>query len=350
MGGDPFGRGVVAACSYESRVFGIHSAMPIRTAYKLCPGGTYLHGNYKEYVRYSRAVKTLLAEYAPVIEQASVDEFYMDFTGCGRIYGHPFSFASFLQQLIYEKLSLPCSLGIGTNKGIAKIATDCMKPMGITYVMPGYEKEFLAPMPVETIPGVGKVTVKDLNARGFYKIRDITSSSPDYFSAAFGKLGIFLWRKAHGEGTEYLTVEHGQKSISSENTFSQDVISKEEVRKALFQLTGKICQQMRDEKWLASNVSIKLRYSDFNTVTRAKGIPYTDEDHLIFETAWSLMQKAYSRRIAVRLVGIKLTKFVHSFEQEELFEDIEIRRKKMIKAVNLIRSKYGFKSIRYGTL
>jgi DNA polymerase-4 len=350
VGGDPFGRGVVAACSYESRVFGIHSAMPIRTAYKLCPHGVYLHGSFKEYVRYSGAVKTILSEYAPVIEQASIDEFYMDFTGCRKIYGHPFSFAAFLQKQIFEKLSLPSSIGIGVNKNIAKIGSDCMKPMGITYIMPGYEKEFLDPMPIETIPGVGKVTLKELNARGFYKIKDISEASPDYFSAAFGKAGIALWRKANGEGTEYLSVEHEQKGISSESTYGQDVISKEEIKKTLFHLTAKICQQMRDQQWLAGNISIKLRYSDFNTITRAKTIPYTDEDHLIFETAWDLIQKAYTRRIAVRLIGVRLTKFVHAFDQEELFVDIEMKRKKMIKAVNLIRGKYGFKSIQYGTL
>ena len=161
VGGDPkYGRGVVTACSYEARVFGLHSAMPIRTAYRLCPHGIYLHGSHNEYSYFSKAVKNILKQYAPVIEKASIDEFYMDFTGCRNVYGSLFAFASFLQKEIWEKLSLPCSIGIGSNKTIAKIGSDCMKPQGITYIMPGMEKDFLAPMPVETIPGVGKVDRK----------------------------------------------------------------------------------------------------------------------------------------------------------------------------------------------
>ena len=174
VGGDPHGRGVVAACSYEARVYGLHSAMPIRQAFKLCPGGIYLHGHHDEYVRFSRAVKNILTNYAPLIQQASVDEFYMDFTGCRKIYGSMFTFASRLQEEIRRKLSLPCSIGIGSNKTVAKIGSDCMKPMGITYIVPGMEKEFLYHMPVETIPGVGNVMLRELNNKGFYVIGDIT--------------------------------------------------------------------------------------------------------------------------------------------------------------------------------
>jgi DNA polymerase IV len=266
------------------------------------------------------------------------------------MYGHPVSFASVLQNQIWEKISLPCSIGIGTNKNIAKVASDCMKPFGITYVMPGMEKEFLAPMPVETLPGVGKVTLKDLNDKGFYLIGDITKASEDYFSVSYGKGGISLWKKSNGEGSEYLTVVHEQKSISKETTFGESVLSREYLKKTLFELTGKVCQTLRDHNWLASNVSIKLRYSDFTTVTRARTLKYTDEDHMVFDAAWDLLEKAYTRRIAVRLIGVKLTKFIYAFDQEELFLDQEIRRKKMIRAVNLIRGKYGYSSIKYGLL
>jgi len=350
VGGDPNGRGVVAACSYEARSYGLHSAMPIRTAFRLCPHGIYLHGHYDEYVRFSDAVKNILSFYAPSLEPASIDEYYMDFTGCKNIYGSLFSFASFLQNEISEKLSLPCSIGIGSNKTIAKIASDCMKPKGITYVIPGMEREFLAPMPVESIPGVGKVMLQDLNSKGIYLIRDITRLPSEYFSAVYGKYGTDLWRKANGEGNEYLSVEFEQKSISKESTFNRDITSKEALKEILFNLTAKVCHSLREKNWQSSSIHIKLRYSDFNTVTRSRMVKPTDDDKFIFETAWDLLDKAITRRIAVRLIGIGVCKFSSFSEQEFLFEDKEIKRKKMLRAVNQLRSKYGFDLIKIGAV
>jgi DNA polymerase-4 len=345
VGGDPHGRGVVAACSYEARTYGLHSAMPIRTAYKLCPGGIYLHGHYDEYIHFSRAVKNILTYYAPVIQQASIDEFYMDFTGCGKIYGSMFSFASRLQQEIMKKLSLPCSIGIGSNKTVAKIGSDCMKPMGITYIIPGMEKEFLSHMPVETIPGVGKVMLRDLNNKGIYFIGDVTKLSSDYWGTAYGKYGIDLWRKANGEGTEYLTVEHEQKSISKETTFGSDVTENDRIYEVLFELTGRVCQNLRDENFMASTVHIKLRYSDFQTLTRSRTIKPSDDDRIIFKTAKDLMVKAHTRRVGVRLIGIGLSKFSNFYEQEILFEDEEVKRKKLFRAIDFLRKKYNYSII-----
>jgi DNA polymerase IV len=350
VGGDPDGRGVVAACSYEARRYGLHSAMPIRTAYKLCPHGIYLHGHYDEYVRFSDAVETILKQYAPQLQQASIDEFYMDFTGCQSIYGSFFSFASFLQKEVWEKLSLPASIGIGSNKTIAKIASDCMKPKGITYVIPGMEKEFLASMPVESIPGVGKVLQGDLNSKGIYLIRDITKLPSEYFSAVYGKYGTDLWRKANGEGAEYLSVEHEQKSISKETTFGTDVTSKETLKDVLFNLTGKVCQNLRDNNWQSSSIHIKLRYSDFKTLTRSKKVEPTDDDKAIFEFAWDMLDKAITRRIGIRLIGIGVSKFSTFSEQEIIFESTDVKRKKMLRAVNKLRSKYGFEIINLGTV
>jgi DNA polymerase-4 len=350
VGGDPkYGRGVVAACSYEARAFGLHSAMPIRTAYKLCPHGIYIHGHGDEYSRFSHAVENILQMYVPAIEQASIDEFYLDMTGTQKMYGSMFAFASRIQNEIWQKLNLPCSIGIGSNKTVAKIGSDCMKPKGITYILPGMEKEFLAPMPVETIPGVGKVMKQSLNNRGIYKIGDITKLPSDYFGTAFGKYGIDLWRKAHGEGTEYLTTKRTRKSISRENTFGNDVTSEKEIENTLFYLTGKVCQSLRNKGWEASTVDIKLRYSDFQTLTRAKTIKPTDDDKIIFETAWNLMSKAKTRRVGVRLIGIGVTNFSPLNEQEYLFEDSEVKRKKMLRAVTRIRDKFGYKSLMLGS-
>jgi DNA polymerase IV len=350
VGGDPkYSRGVVAACSYEARAYGLHSAMPIRTAYKLCPHGIYMHGHGDEYTRFSKAVKNILEQYAPLIEQASIDEFYLDMTGTQRMYGSMFAFASRIQKEIWNKLGLPCSIGIGSNKTIAKIGSDCMKPTGITYILPGMEKEFLAPMPVETIPGVGKVMKQSLNARGIYRIGDITKLPSDYLSAAFGKYGIDLWRKSHGEGTENLTMQRTRKSISHENTFGNDITSEEELENNLFYLTGKVCQSLRNKGWEASTVDIKLRYTDFQTLTRSKTIKPTDDDKIIFETAWNLMKQARTRRVGVRLIGVSVTNFSLFNEQEYLFEDYEIKRKKMLRAVTLVRDKFGYNSLWIGS-
>lgn len=349
VGGDPkYGRGVVAACSYEARQFGLQSAMPIRTAYKLCPHGIYMHGHGDEYTRFSKAVKNILEQYAPLTEQASIDEFYLDMTGTQRMYGSMFAFASRIQKEIWDKLQLPCSIGIGSNKTVAKIGSDCMKPTGITYILPGMEKEFLAPMPVETIPGVGKVMKQSLNARGIYRIGDITKLPSDYFGTAFGKYGIDLWRKAHGEGTEYLTIQRTRKSISRENTFGNDVTSEEELKNNLFFLTGKVCQSLRNKGWEASTVDIKLRYTDFQTLTRSKTIKPSDDDKIIFETAWNLMKKARTRRVGVRLIGVGVTNFSPLNEQEYLFEDYEVKRKKMLRAVTRVRDKFGYESLLIG--
>ena len=349
VGANPgYGRGVVAACSYEARKYGLHSAMPISKAYQLCPHGLYIQGSHGEYSRYSKAVKRILEKYAPLIEQAGVDEFYMDFTGTKHIYGSMYVFALKLQKEIFNKLQLPCSIGIGSNKTIAKICSDYAKPRGITYIIPGMEKEFLAPLPVETIPGVGKAMLKQLHEKSFYLIGDITKLPEDYWGIAFGKYGLSLYRKASGEGKMYLDKPQNRKSISKERTYGKDVISKTEMENTLFKLTSQVCQLLRDKNWQAATVSIKLRYSDFETITRAKTINPTDDDKTIFDTAVQLFRTNYKRRVSVRLIGIHLTKFSEFCEQEYLFEDKEIKRRKMFRAITKIRDKYGYCAVQFG--
>lgn len=351
IGGDPHGRGVVAACSYEARKFGLHSAMPIRNAFRLCPHGLYIHGHHTEYSRYSKMVKNFLEEKLPLVQQASIDEFYFDFTGCEKIYGHPEEFAKKLQAEILEKFHLPCSMGISSNKAVSKIATDLRKPFGITFVPHGKEKEFLAPLAVEKIPGVGKKTFPVLHARGFKTIGDIANASPDYLAALLGKWGIDLWNRANGFGNDVLTLEHERKSISKETTFSEDIVSKTEIEKYLFKLTAKVAQLLRNEDWQTSTVSIKLRYSDFSTITRAKTLTEpTDDDKIIFDAALKLFRNAYTRRVGVRLIGVHLSKLEHLSQQEALFESEEIARKKMLRAVMKIRDKFGYKSIQIGKI
>ena len=242
--------------------------MPIRTAYKLCPQGIYLHGHGDEYTRFSKTVKNVLEQYAPLIEQASIDEFYLDMTGTQKMYGSMFEFATRLQKEIWDNIGLPISIGIGSNKTIAKIGSDCMKPKGITYIIPGMEKEFLSPMPVETIPGVGKVMKQGLTRVEFIELVISQNFLQDYFGTAFGKYGIDLWRKANGEGTEYLTIQRTRKSISRETTFGNDVTSEEEIEKTLFYLTGKVAQSLRKKGLGNLNNRYKItlyRFSNINT-------------------------------------------------------------------------------------
>ncbi|ROL62507.1 DNA polymerase IV [Bacteroidetes/Chlorobi group bacterium ChocPot_Mid] len=349
VGGDPHGRGVVAACSYEARKFGIHSAMPIANAFRLCPKGIFLHGHHKEYVRYSNAVKNLLEEKFPIVQQASIDEFYCDFTGCQKIYGEPQEFAKKLQQEIMNKFSLPCSIGISSNKSVSKIATDLNKPMGITFVPHGKEKEFLAPLAIERIPGVGKKTFPILKARGFNTIGDLANASQDYLASILGKFGIDLWNRANGFGSDILSLEHERKSISKETTFEEDIVGKTEIEVHLFKLVEKVAQLLRNENLNASTIGIKLRYSDFSTITRAKTIKEpTNDDKIIYQTAVNLFRAVYTRRVGVRLIGIHLSKLEHVSEQEVLFEDEELIRKRMLNAVTKIRDKYGSKIIHIG--
>lgn len=352
VGADPkegYGRGVIAACSYEARQFGLHSAMPIRNAYKLCPHGEYIKGHMKEYGRYSKSVRTILEQYAPVIEQTSIDEFYMDFSGTSHMYGEMGNFAAKLQNEIWKKFNLPCSIGVASNKTIAKIASDFFKPRGITYVKPGMEKEFLRNMPIGVIPGVGKQTLPQLKNKGVTKVGDVLKLPEDYWSAAYGKAGLALWRKANGEGSENINPEQGRKSISKERTYSEDVTSIEKIEQTLFSLTGQICQMLRDRNWQASTITLKLRYSDFVTLTRSKTIAPTDDDKVVYETAKSMFEKCYTRRVSVRLIGVGLTNFNEFAEQEFLFEDEEIIRKKMLRAVTKIRDNFGYSSIKVGT-
>ena len=351
IGGDPHGRGVVAACSYEARKFGLHSAMPIRNAFRLCPHGTYIHGHHTAYSSYSELVRNFLEEKLPLVQQASIDEFYFDFTGCEKIYGHPEEFAKKLQAEILEKFHLPCSVGISSNKSVSKIATDLRKPLGITFVPHGKEKEFLAPLAVEKMPGVGKKTFPILHARGFKTLGDIANASPDYLAALLGKWGTDLWNRANGFGSDTLSIEHERKSISKETTFSEDIVNKTEIEKYLFKLTAKVAQLLRKEDWQTSTVSIKLRYSDFSTITRAKTLSDpTDDDKIIFDAALKLFRNAYNRRVGIRLIGVHLSKLEHLSQQEALFESEEMIRKKMLRAVMKIRDKFGYKSIQIGKL
>ncbi|KAB2909769.1 MAG: DNA polymerase IV [Ignavibacteriales bacterium] len=348
VGGKPGSRGVVSSCSYETRKFGVRSGMPSTRAYKLCPQAIFVNCSFSEYSRYSHLVKKILEKYPPLLEQASVDEFYMDFTGTERIYGNFMLLAERILDEIRDELKLPASIGIGSNKTIAKICSDFNKPKGITYIPPGSEKDFLAPLPVETMPGVGKVFAGALRSRGIATIGDIARLPAEYFASVFGKGGLDLWERANGKGSETLVQNWERKGISCERTFNRDISSLPEIESYLFNLVGKICQQLRDENKMAGNIHIKLRYSDFSTITRACRVPPTVDDRFVYETALNLLRKGYTRRVGVRLIGIGMSSLVEFHSQDSLFETKEEKREKMMFAVNKIRDKFGFSAIELG--
>lgn len=349
VGGDPKGRGVVAACSYEAREYGLHSAMPIRKAYQLCPHGIYIQGHYEEYVRFSKTVRKILEKYFPQVEQASIDEFYLDFTGCERIHGHPYFFASRIQTEIKHELGLPCSIGIASNKFVAKVASDYAKPEGITFVIPGQEAEFLSPLPVEAMPGVGDVMKEELNSRGFYTIGQIAQTPKTYFAFLFGKYGEVLHDHACGKGSEIIDIKYEQKSISRETTYHTDTTDIEFIEKTLFELVEDAGNALRSENFVARTIGIKLRYSDFITITRSKTLKEpTDNDKIIYATAKELFHKAYTRRVSIRLIGIHLSGFVPGVEQFSLFPTREEKERRILKTIDKLKSKFGEEIIRYG--
>ncbi|HKI78571.1 MAG TPA: DNA polymerase IV [Ignavibacteriaceae bacterium] len=350
VGGDPkIGKGVVAACSYEARKYGLHSAMPIKLAYRLCPNGIYLHGSFLEYERYSNMVKKFLTNLSPVIEQASIDEFYMDFTGTVRIYGSPLMLANYITKEIKNKFGLPCSIGIAANKTTAKIACDVSKPEGLIYLSESTAKHFLEQLPVERIPGVGKKTLSKLHSLAIYKIKDITTIPADFFTTTFGKFGLDIWRKANAEGTEYLTPEREQKGMSKEVTFGKDILIEKKIEKVIFQHVSKLCHQLRSENITASTISLKLRYTDFKTLIRSITLREpTNLDHKAYEEAVNLFRKAHTRRIGIRLIGVRFSNFRFFSDQCALFDNRGESLKRMYTAIDRIRKKYDYKVIRIG--
>lgn len=349
VGGDPRGRGVVAACSYEAREYGLYSGMPIRKAYQLCPGGIYIRGHYEEYVRFSRVVRKILEKYFPRIEQASIDEFYLDYNGCERLYGHPYFFASRIQTEIKHETGLPCSIGIASNKFVAKVASEYAKPEGITFVVPGQELEFLSPLPVEAMPGVGDVMKEELNSRGFYTIGQIANTPKSYFTLVFGKYGEVIHDHACGIGSTLFDLNYEQKSISRETTYHSDTTDLEFIEKTLLELVDDAANSLRNENYMTRTIGIKLRYSDFVTVTRSKTIREpTDNDKVIYAIAKELLHKAYTRRVAIRLIGVHLSGFVNAVEQENIFPSREEKERKILRTIDKLRLRFGEEIIRYG--
>ena len=332
-------RGVVAACSYEARKFGIHSAMPMKTALRLCPHATLVGGTRGEYSKYSRWVTEIISERAPLFEKASIDEFYLDLTGMNRFYD-PYQWTIDLRAEITRATQLPISFALASNKMVAKIATDEAKPNGYIHVPAGMEAEFLAPLKVNKIPGVGDHTYQALQEMGVRTIRELGEQRVEDLERRFGKYGIDLWQKARGIHEGEVIPYHEAKSISTENTFEENKTDMVFLMAELVRMTERVAYELRQDNKTAGCVAVKIRYPDFETTSRQVTIPYTFYDDELIAKAKELFHKLYRPGQAIRLLGVRLSELTGEAVQTNLFVDTQ-KKAELYKAIDAVKDKYG---------
>jgi DNA polymerase IV len=340
-------RGVVSACSYEARKYGVHSAMPMKKAKLLCPQAIIVPGSMSDYGRYSRYVTEIIAQKAPLFEKASIDEFNIDLTGMDK-YHDVFEWTKKLRQEIITKTMLPVSFGLAANKMVAKMAANEAKPNGYLFVPFGREKEFLAPLPVAKIPGAGESLQQTLRQLGMVTIGELQTRSEKEMEKALGKTGVDLWRKARGEHFSPVTPYYEAKSISSENTFHEDTTDTEFLMGELVRLTERIGFELRTDGKFCTCVAVKIRYENFETHTRQTTIPPTDFDHELIRAAKELFHKAWQKGRKVRLLGVRLASFTDSAGQGNLFED-KTTYDNLYRAIDQVKDRFGRKSLKRGS-
>jgi DNA polymerase IV len=332
-------RGVVASCSYEARRFGIHSAMPMKIARRLCPQAIIRQGDMEEYSKYSRLVTDVIADTVPLFEKASIDEFYVDLTGMDRYFGSQL-FTADLKKKVVKESGLPMSYALAGNKLVSKVATNEGKPNAEMQVAVGREKEYLAPLSIAKMPGVGKETALLLLKMGVETIKILSEIPMEMLGNLLGKNGLSLWRKAQGIDETPVIPFHEQKSISTENTFQQDTIDMDFLHSQLARMTEQIAFQLRSENKLTGCVTVKLRYSNFDTVTKQKTIAFTAADHKLQKVVKELFNKLFERRMLVRLVGIRFSHLVPGNDQINMFEDTQ-HMIQLYQAVDSIKKQFG---------
>lgn len=342
-------RGVVAACSYETRLFGVHSAMPMYLALQLCPDAKVISGDMESYSKCSHEVTEIIASSAPLFEKSSIDEFYIDASGMDRYFG-AFTWAVELRRKIIRESGLTISLGMSVNKLVSKVTTNEFKPDAEMQVPAGTEKEFLAPLAVDKIPMIGKQTASFLYDMGVRKVETLREMPLKFLVSAFGKNGISLWNKAHGIDDSPVVCYSEQKSISTECTFEEDTIDVKRLKSILIAMVEKVAFQLRQQKKLTSCVTVKIRYSNFDTETKQIQLAYTSSDHVLLRTVTALFTKLYTRRMLIRLVGVRLSGLVHGNHQISLFDDTA-ESIQLYEAIDRIKHKHGVeKLIRATTL
>src|SRR5256714_993701 len=350
VGGRPDQRGVVSAASYEARKYGIHSAMPLRTAGKLCPHAVFLDGHHAKYAEWSDRIASILARFSPVVEMVSVDEAYLDFAGTARMHGPPLAATDKLLRTITGETGLPCSGGLATTRLTAKVASDQAKPRGLVWVAPGQEAKFLAPLPVRKIPGIGEVTERALRALGIETVAQLAEHSSEKLEKIFGQWGTALYRKARGGDSYEFVVDAEPKSISHNHTFGEDTGDLSTLNSMLSHLSQKTCKRLREAGLAARTLTLTIRYTGFDTYTRSRTMPeavHLDTD--IQRAFLSLFDEHRNKKRKIRLLGTALSNFTHGGEQLDLLD--APRREKLEKltaAADKLRDRFGFGKIQFG--
>ncbi|PYT92513.1 MAG: DNA polymerase IV [Acidobacteria bacterium] len=350
VGGQKDQRGVVSAASYEARKYGIHSAMPLRTAGRLCPHAIFLDGHHEKYGEWSDRVATILVKFSPVVEMVSIDEAYLDLAGTERLHGPPLAAADKLLRKITHETSLPCSGGLATTRLTAKVASDQAKPRGLVWVPPGCEARFLAPLPVRKIPGIGEVTERTLRALGIETVEQLAAVSQERLEKIFGQWGEALYRKARGGDSYEFVIDAEPKSISHNHTFGEDTADLDEMATMLSHLSQKACKRLREAGLAARTLTLTIRYAGFETHTRAKTLAApTQLDGDIYAVFQELFRKHRDAKRKVRLLGVSLNGLTHGNEQLDLLEK-ERREKlaKLTKAADRLRDRFGFGKVQFG--
>jgi DNA polymerase-4 len=353
VGGRPNERGVVSAASYAARKFGVHSAMPLRTAYKLCPQATFVDGHPDRYREYSQKVFDVLNGFSPLVEMASIDEAYLDMTGTERLYGPPLRAGHLLHDRVKAATGLNCSIGIATSRLVAKITSDQAKPNGVMWVIPGQEAAFLAPLDVRKVPGVGKVTEKNLHAVGIRKVGDLAQLDEAFLEQRFGKWGLALAGKYRGleDGGGFenqIGAAEGPKSISHEHTFGEDTADVPKLEATLAHLCEMVGRRLREHRLAARTVQLKLRYTDFTTITRAHSIERgTDIDTELFQEIRELFRRNWKGGAPVRLVGVHASGWADASEQMDLLDEGRHEKwRQTLAAADRLRDKFGESAVK----
>lgn len=336
-------RGVVAACSYETRGFGVHSGMPMKMARELCPEAVVIRGNAGDYSKHSDIVTEIIKEYVPVFEKSSIDEFYADLTGMDRFFGC-YQYASDMRKKIIRETGLPISFGLSANKVVSKVATNEAKPNNQLKIDEGLEKPFLAPLSIKKIPMVGDKTYQTLRNLGLRQVRTVQEMPMEVMQRVLGANGGVIWKRANGIDNTPVIPFNERKSISTERTFDKDTIDVNRLRGILIAMTENLAYQLRRGEKLTACISVKIRYSDFNTYSKQMRIPYTSADHILIPKILDLFKNLYNRRLLVRLIGIRFSHLVSGNYQINLFDDTE-EILSLYSAMDNIRKRYGDKSV-----
>src|SRR5215471_3860779 len=350
VGGQKDQRGVVSAASYEARKFGIHSAMPLRTAGRLCPDAIFLDGHHEKYGEWSDRIATILVKFSPIVEMVSIDEAYLDLAGTERLHGTALAAADKLLRMITRETSLPCSGGLATTRLTAKVASDQAKPRGLVWVPPGCEASFLAPLSVRKIPGIGEVTERALRALGIDTVEQLAEVPQERLAKIFGQWGDALYRKARGGDSYEFVIDAEPKSISHNLTFGEDTDDVNQLATILSHLSQKGCKRLREAGLAARTLTLTIRYAGFETHTRAKSLKESTElDADIYVVFHELFRKHRDVKRKVRLLGVSLSGFTHGNAQLDLLER-ERREKlaKLTKAADRLRDRFGFGKVQFG--